>query len=58
VTTVADIEPLRDTVRVYLADPVPLTVDITPDAARELDLHADSPIWATVKATEVDVAEQ
>jgi molybdate transport system ATP-binding protein len=57
-TAIADIEPLRDTVRVYLTDPVPLTVDITPEAARELHLHADSPIWATVKATEVDVTEQ
>jgi len=57
-TTIAGMEPLRDTVRVHLADPLALTVDITPEAARELHLHADSPIWATVKATEIDVTEQ
>jgi molybdate transport system ATP-binding protein len=57
-TSVAGIEPLRDTVRVQLGSPLPLTVDITPEATRELELHADSTIWATVKATEIDVIEQ
>ena len=55
-TTVASVEPLGDTTRITLADPLPLGVDITPGATSALDLHQGSAIWASVKATEIMVA--
>lgn len=54
-TTVETVEPLGDTTRITLADPLPLGVDITPDATTALGLHAGLPIWASVKATEIVV---
>ncbi len=55
-TSVGAIEPLGDTVRILLADPLPLTADITPSAAEALGLRPGSPIWAAVKATEISVS--
>ncbi len=55
-TTVTGLEPLGDTVRVQLGQPLPIMVDITPAAAVDLDLHIGSIIWAAVKATEVSVS--
>ena len=52
-TTVVSVEPAGDTVRVLLADPLPLAVDVTPAASAALGLRPGSPVWATVKATEV-----
>ena len=54
-TVVASVEPLGDTTRVTLADPLPLGVDITPGATAALDLRQGSQIWASVKATEISV---
>jgi len=52
-TTIANVEPLGDTTRIVLADPLPLGVDITPGATRALNLRPGQAIWASVKATEV-----
>ena len=55
-TTIASIEPLGDTTRITLADPLPLGVDITPASTAALKLEPGSPIWASVKATEIGVS--
>jgi molybdate transport system ATP-binding protein len=55
-TTVVSVEPAGDTVRVLLGDPLPLAVDVTPAASAALALRPGSPVWATVKATEVVVS--
>jgi molybdate transport system ATP-binding protein len=55
-TTVELIEPLGDIVRITLADPVPMAVDVTPGAVASLGLQPASPIWAAVKATEITVS--
>jgi molybdate transport system ATP-binding protein len=54
-TVVAAIEPLGDTSRVYLADPLALSADLTPAAVAALDLGPGSAVWASIKATEIDV---
>ena len=52
-TTVSTLEPLGDITRVVLDAPVPLSVDITPNAAAAMELEAGSSLWASVKATEL-----
>lgn len=52
-TTIDLIEPLGDTVRVTLAAPVPIAVDVTPGAVASLGLSPRSAVWAAVKATEI-----
>ena len=54
-TTVAAIEPMGETTRVELGAPLPLTVEVTPAAIEDLGLQLGSPIWAAVKATEINV---
>jgi molybdate transport system ATP-binding protein len=54
-TTVANVEPLGDTTRIVLDDPVPLGVDVTPGATAALDLRPGERVWASVKATEIQV---
>ncbi len=49
------VEPLGEVTRVVLAQPLPLTVDITPGAARELGLTPGSHVWVAIKATEVEL---
>jgi len=46
---------LGDRVRVHLAGPVRLVAEVTAVALAELGLHDGSELWASVKATEVDV---
>ena len=55
-TQVEVVEPLGDTTRIVLGSPVPLVADITPAAADALGLRPGSPVWASVKATEVGVS--
>ena len=55
VATVVSVERMGDTTRVELGSPVPLSVDITPGAAADLELRPGDPVWAAVKATEVAV---
>jgi molybdate transport system ATP-binding protein len=52
-TTVEVIEPHGDTTRIALGDPLPLNADITPIAARALDLRPGRRIWVAIKATEI-----
>jgi molybdate transport system ATP-binding protein len=49
------LEPLHDRVRVHVEAQPPVLVDVTPGAVAELRLTPGSPVWLTVKATEVDV---
>lgn len=56
-TVVSAIEPLGDTSRVYLGDPLRLAADVTPGAVNSLDLRPGTPVWASIKATEIDVTE-
>lgn len=52
--TVVDIvEPIGDVARVRLSDPLPLTAEVTADAVTALSLKRGSPVWVSVKATEV-----
>ncbi len=53
-TSVELVEPLGDTVRVTLAAPMPVAVDVTPGAVASLGLAPGTPVWAAVKATEID----
>jgi molybdate transport system ATP-binding protein len=46
---------LGDRVRVHLAGSVPIVAEVTAAALAELELHDGSELWASVKATEVDV---
>jgi molybdate transport system ATP-binding protein len=52
-TTVQHLDLLGDRVRVRLAPPLELVAEVTPAAVDDLDLREGSPVWASVKATEV-----
>ncbi len=51
--TVAGVTPYGETLRIDLDGEVPLTADVTPEAAAELDLVVGALAWASVKASEV-----
>lgn len=51
--TVGDIEPLGERIRVHLAGELPLVAEITPAALADLGLQEGDPVWASVKATEI-----
>jgi molybdate transport system ATP-binding protein len=53
--TAESLEVIGDRVRVRVAGQVPIVAEVTPAAASELRLADGGPVWATVKATEVDV---
>jgi molybdate transport system ATP-binding protein len=54
-TVVAELEPDRDRVRVTLDDPLRVTAEVTAAAVADLGLHAGAEVWASIKATEVEV---
>jgi molybdate transport system ATP-binding protein len=54
--TITDIDRLGDRARVAVAGAVPLTAEITVAALQQLDLRPGDEVWATVKATEIEVA--
>ena len=54
-TTIASLEPLGDITRVMLDAPLALSVDITPGAASAMSLVPGTEVWASIKATEVNV---
>lgn len=56
-TTIRQIEPLGDRLRLLTGPPLALTVEITPEAARALDLAEGRPIWLALKATDIGLAE-
>lgn len=54
-TIIDAVEPLGDTTRIFLGDPLPIAVDITPASTAALGLAPGVGVWASVKATEVSV---
>ena len=52
---VLEVELSGDRARIRLAGPIPLVAEATPAALTALDLHPGRRVWASVKATEVDV---
>ena len=55
-TTIGFVEPLGDVTRLQTGDPLPLAIDVTSDAARELALVPGAAVWVSVKATEIVVS--
>jgi molybdate transport system ATP-binding protein len=53
--TIAHIELLGERVRVRIDGDVPLVAEITPAAVHDLALDEGSPVWTSVKATDVTV---
>jgi molybdate transport system ATP-binding protein len=53
--TVEHLDVEGDRVRVIVAGPIPVTAEVTPAAVTELELTAGAPVWASIKATEIDV---
>ncbi|HSJ29649.1 MAG TPA: ABC transporter ATP-binding protein [Acidimicrobiia bacterium] len=54
-TVVESVERIGDRARVRTGAPLPLTVEITADAATELAVTGGAEVWVAVKATEVRV---
>lgn len=50
---VVGVTPYGETLRVDLAGEVPLTADVSPEAAADLELVHGAEVWAAVKASEV-----
>ncbi len=55
-SVVSAIEPLGDTSRIYLGEPLAMTADLTPGAVSALELEPGTPVWVSIKATEIDVS--
>lgn len=53
-TRVSEIHLLGDRARVLVDEPVPLAAEITAVSLAELGLTEGSPVWASVKATQID----
>lgn len=53
--TVREVLPLPDRLRVILDVGVPLSAEVTREAAAGLDLQEGATVWASVKATAIDV---
>ncbi|MGH9097010.1 MAG: ABC transporter ATP-binding protein [Acidimicrobiales bacterium] len=54
-TRVAEVHLLGDRARVLLDGPVRVTAEVTAAALAELGLTEGAPVWASVKATQIDV---
>ena len=54
-TRVTSVHRSADRARVQLADPVPCVAEITMNALGDLALHEGDDVWASVKATELDI---
>ena len=46
---------MGDRVRVALGGPLPLVAEVTPAAVADLALTAGQQVWATLKATDIEV---
>jgi molybdate transport system ATP-binding protein len=53
--TVEHLDVEGDRVRVIVGGAVPVTAEVTPAAVSELGLREGTPVWASVKATEITV---
>ena len=54
-TVVEDLDDEGDRVRVRVGAPIPLVVEITPSARRDLELRPGSVVWVSFKATDVGI---
>jgi molybdate transport system ATP-binding protein len=54
-TTIGQMETIRDRVRIGLGPPLPITAEVTPEAAAALRLATGRQVWVSVKATEIGV---
>ncbi len=54
-TTVAEVDDEGDRVRIVLAEPAPLVVEITRGGSAALSLQPGARVWASLKATEITV---
>lgn len=54
-TRLAEVHQFGDRVRILLDDPVRITAEVTSEALQELGLREGSPVWASIKATQIDV---
>lgn len=54
-TEVASLEVLGSVVRIETGEPMPLTAEVTPGAVSSLGLSVGSPVWVSIKATELAV---
>jgi molybdate transport system ATP-binding protein len=54
-TTVETVEHLGDRTRLQTGDPVALTVEITEEATVALELAPGTPVWVSIKATEIGI---
>jgi molybdate transport system ATP-binding protein len=57
-TGISLIEHLGERVRVGLGDPLPLTAEITDEAAAALDLHQGAAVWISIKATDIGIQSE
>ncbi|MEX1287467.1 MAG: TOBE domain-containing protein, partial [Acidimicrobiia bacterium] len=57
-TSVGFVEPLGDVVRVRTGTPVPLTAEVTAEAAAALGLEEGAGIWVSIKATEIGLGPE
>ena len=57
-TTVTRVEHYGDRVRLQMGAPLPLTVEVTPEAVSALDLSEGSVVWISIKATEIGIEAQ
>ena len=57
-TEVDVLEHLGDVVRIRTGQPLPVTVEITEDAVTALGIDRGSPIWVSIKATEILVERE
>jgi molybdate transport system ATP-binding protein len=55
--TVGHVDPEGDRARVHVDAAVPVTAEVTASSVAELGLGEGTPVWASVKATEVAVFE-
>ncbi len=53
-TRVSEVHLMGDRARVLVGEPVPVTAEITAVSLAELGLTEGSPVWASVKATQID----
>jgi len=54
-TTIDLVESLGDRARLNVGTPLPLTVEVTSDSVRSLELTTGSVVWVSIKATEIGV---
>ncbi len=56
-TRIRQVDHHADRVRIRTGSPLPLTAEVTPDARSSLHLAAGSPVWLSIKATEIYLRE-